>query len=68
MAMGNEPPYEGPRPLRHHSLLFNIFGIPEHNEKDNFIAHKVGSYAFTHRNRKNKKNVPLETHPDNVTR
>jgi hypothetical protein len=31
-------------------------------------VHKLGSYAYTHRNEKKQKNVTLETHPDNMTR
>ena len=30
-------------------------------------ACNFGFNAFTHRNQKNKKNVPLETHPDKLT-
>ena len=47
----------------HASVLFLCSGFTKTMKGITLCAYNVGSYAFTNRNRKNKKNVPLETRP-----
>ena len=49
--------------MAHASVLVSWLWSTNTMKRIILCAHNVGSYAFTSRNRKNKKNVPLKTRP-----
>ena len=49
--------------MAHASVLVSWLWSTNTMKRIILCAHNVGSYAFTSRNRKSKKNVPLETRP-----